>query len=82
MKDCKGSGDEKHFHTYLYVVRIMETRDVLEKSRAETQTMDHISICIMSIICFIACCYGVARFILQNKQATTLWSGSRDLYRV
>ena len=31
---------------------------------------------------FIACCYGVARFIVQNKQATTLWSGSRDLYRV
>ena len=30
----------------------------------------------------IACCYGVARFIVQNKQATTLWSGSRDLYRV
>ena len=35
------------------------------------------------LICtLIACCYGVARFIVQNKQATTLWSGSRDLYRV
>ena len=35
-----------------------------------------------SITVVIACCYGVARFIVQNKQATTLWSGSRDLYRV
>ena len=41
VKDCKGSGDEKHFHRYLYVVRIMEMRDVLEKSKAKTQTIDH-----------------------------------------
>ena len=36
----------------------------------------------MLVYTLIACCYGVARFIVQNKQATTLWSGSRDLYRV
>ena len=41
--------------------------------------------CVRQIIVLynvIACCYGVARFIVQNKQATTLWSGSRDLYQV
>ena len=36
----------------------------------------------LTLLYLIACCYGVARFIVQNKQATTLWSGSRDLYRV
>ena len=38
-------------------------------SHADQQAISH----------FIACCYGVARFIVQNKQATTLWSGSRDV---
>ena len=35
-----------------------------------------------NFICFIACCYGVAKFIVQNKLPTVLWLGSRVLLQV
>ena len=31
-----------------------------------------VAVAVCTIFIFIACCYGVARFIVQNKQATTL----------
>ena len=34
------------------------------------------------ITTIIACCYGVAKFIVQNKLPTLLWLGSRGLLQV
>ena len=33
-------------------------------------------------LCIIACCYGVAKFIVQNKLPAVLWLGSTDLLQV
>ena len=60
------------------ILRIIPLEEYLHMTGALTPQKQNLR----SIYILIACCYGVARFIVQNKQATTLWSGSRDLYRV